>query len=90
MRGTRTDEAAATTTITEIGAKAKALSSPSFALFLFSRKSAAAAPSFPLLPPLSFLARFTLKECITNDDDRAESGRRSREREGGEGLFLRS
>ena len=26
----------------------------------------------PLLPPLSFLARFTLKECITNDDDRAE------------------
>ena len=45
---------------------------PSFALFLFSRKSAAAAPSFPLLPPLSFLARFTLKECITNDDDRAE------------------
>ena len=72
MRGTRTYEAAATTTITEIGAKAKALSSPSFALFLFSRKSAAAAPSFPLLPPLSFLARFTLKECITNDDDRAE------------------
>ena len=27
--------------------------------------------AFPLLPPLSFLARFTLKECITNDDDRA-------------------
>ena len=51
---------------------------PSFALFLFSRKSAAAAPSFSLLgasgpsllPPSP--ARFTLKECITNDDDRAE------------------